>query len=365
VVTVRKVVLSVYRGLLPLAAVIALLFLLVLPGTGLQPLWETGHAAALMLTLQIALIVFLNAAYQDGQADAPYTRWLRRLVELAVIALPVYSALTLHALYLRVQQHGWTSDRVWATLIAVIVALYALGYLFAALRRRAQWLAPMGQVNVAMAVVIVAALIAANSPVLDPKRIASASQVGRLLAGKVAVADFDFMYLRLEVGRHGIKALDKLKALDGHPEAAAIRQAAGDALARSHRWAEVAPGPDQFAKGIRLYPVGKKIDPAFIQFVVTDKGTTCTVDRKCLVLAMDLNKDGTEEYVFLNYPFTVFEHKADGWRQVGRLEPTQGLPRNLGQLMSEGHYKAVPAVWPNLQVGNKVYVMVDTADSRR
>ena len=66
---VRSVVLMLLSWLLLLMTVLAAGFLAALPFTGLDGLWETGSATALVLSAAAALIILINTAYQDGRAD--------------------------------------------------------------------------------------------------------------------------------------------------------------------------------------------------------------------------------------------------------------------------------------------------------
>ena len=72
VLLLRRHLFGVLLWLLPLVAFIASAFLVTLPATGLAPLWKTGHATFLMLWLQVFLLFFFNAAYQDGANPPPY-----------------------------------------------------------------------------------------------------------------------------------------------------------------------------------------------------------------------------------------------------------------------------------------------------
>ncbi|HEX5354487.1 MAG TPA: DUF4153 domain-containing protein, partial [Rhodanobacteraceae bacterium] len=147
----RQIVFAVCRGLLPLLALIALMFLASLPFTGLAPLWATRSAASLLLGLLLLLVVFVNAVWQDGVDLKPYPRALRWLIDAALILSPVYAALALYALALRIGQYGWTDQRFWAVLVAVVLACHAIGYAVAALHRRGAWLGWLPRVNVGLA----------------------------------------------------------------------------------------------------------------------------------------------------------------------------------------------------------------------
>lgn len=225
----RWICLTLFRGLLPLLALIALLFVIGLTFTGLAPLWGTGRATLLMLTLQLLMILFLNAVYQTGDDEAPYPRWLREGVTVAVALLPVYAVLSAYALYLRIGQHGWSVDRFWAMLSALVIGLYACGYSVASFRSRTSWMEWMSPINVGMAEVVILLMILVNTPLLDPKGITLQSQWNRLMRGAVSPEQFDYNYLR-SLGTQGFNAIGRLAFLQDHPQAKIIRERATTVL---------------------------------------------------------------------------------------------------------------------------------------
>ena len=83
----------------------------------------------------------MNAVWQDGVDVKPYPRVLRWLIDAGLALSPIYAALALYALALRIGQYGWTDQRFWAVLVAVVLACHAVGYMAAALRRKSEWLA--------------------------------------------------------------------------------------------------------------------------------------------------------------------------------------------------------------------------------
>lgn len=232
----RRLLFAIFTGLFPLLAAIALLFVATLPFTGLEPLWGTRSAATVLMALVLAMVVFANAVHQDGDEPPPYPRPLRLLASAGLVVLPVFAVLALVALGLRIGQYGWTVDRLWGVLAASVLAVHAFGYAWAALSRSGAWLARLEPVNVTAALLGVALVLLANSPVLDPQRIAANSQVERLLDGKTDPEDFDVDYLRFQSGRAGYQALagivDEPRVRDDAELADRIERA----LARQHRW---------------------------------------------------------------------------------------------------------------------------------
>jgi hypothetical protein len=335
---------------------------------GLAPLWATGKATALMLTLQVFLVIFLNAVFQDGRNAPPYPAWLRAVLRLALILLPVYTLLCAYALYLRVDQHGWSTDRFWAVLLTFITGLHIGGYALAALRRQGGWMQGMVPANIAIAALVVVLAVLVNSPLLDARRLSAHSQVARLLAGRVAAAQFDFDYLRFDLGRDGKTALESLRELHDHPEADKVRAGAVAALAKTRRWGpqiESVTNVAQLRTHLVLYPQGAMFDEAFLRHLLTHEADwqlqLCfAVNRHCPVLAMDMNNDGQVEYLVFsiesgaNHSAAVFSRQP-AWRRVGWLNRlSDGSGESLEQLeqtLARGDVATVPSPWRDLRVG--------------
>ena len=82
----RNVLQAMCRFLLPLTVLILLLFVVCLPFTGLQPLWETRHATPILLAMVFAHVALLNGVVQDGRQAVHYPRALRVLVDASSCA---------------------------------------------------------------------------------------------------------------------------------------------------------------------------------------------------------------------------------------------------------------------------------------
>jgi hypothetical protein len=369
VVTVRRVILAVFKGLLPLLAVITLLFLAALPFMGLQPLWATGNATTLMLTLEILLLFFLNAVFQNGEGEAPYPGWLRGLVRAAIVALPVYTVLCAYALHLRLDQHGWSTERFWAVLLAFVVGLYAFGYAIAALRRSAVWMGGMAPVNIAIAAVVVALSVAVNTPLLDAQRISAASQVARLLDGRVAAAKFDYKYLRFDLGRAGNAALTRLKDIGDRPDAPVIRTSAEQALKQTDRYWVSIPATDtpaEAAAHFTVYPRGQRLSDSFLQYVMGKDPhwqlrDCLDVGQRCLLLVADMNHDKRNDYVVFRIGrydriAGVYTDSDKGWEFAGTFnlwfQKNPVTIEELETLLAKADYALPESPWRNLKIGN-------------
>ncbi len=210
------------RGLLLGALSVLALILLV-------PVWQEGARllTPALLMLAVLLIMLINLVYREG-AD----RRLRSAGFVAVLllaALALAAGFTLPLLRLRhpsVHQ-PWMIEHVYAVAITGIVAVYAVGYLFA-VRRCGLHAKVLGRVNIGGAFVTMAVLLALNTPVFDPARISAGLQVARFHLGRVQPDQSDgwYRYMGQGVGRYGRDELQLLARYSFGPDAGEIAQRA-------------------------------------------------------------------------------------------------------------------------------------------
>ncbi|HYM33283.1 MAG TPA: DUF4153 domain-containing protein, partial [Candidatus Cybelea sp.] len=331
---IRTLKLTLLSWLLPLLTLIAVGFLGVLPFTGLERLWSTRHATALLLTVATLLVLLVNAAYQDGQPERAVPRVFRWAGSLASLALVPLTALAGYAVALRIGQHGWTTDRIIAVAYIGIVAVHALGYAIAVVWPGA-WLKRLEGCNVLGAFVTLAILLALFTPVADPARISVASQVARLEAGTIPPDKFDFAFLRFDGGRYGREALARLKSAAEGPNAAAIRVAADKALRMPNRFGgPVTPPTSQdLAANITVFPAGRSLPEAFLRQNFNASAPQqwfipqCLKDRsqRCEAYLVPLGMDGAESIIIgpadnRGSQTVVFVPDADStWKPAGIL----------------------------------------------
>lgn len=317
---VRTVALTLLAWLLPLMALIAAAFLLTLPFTGLEPLWKTRSATAILLTADAFLILLTNAAYQDGtEKTAVVLKWAARLAGVLLVPITVLAA---YGLSLRIGQYGLSPDRIIAAACVFVAAGYALGYAVAAVRPGA-WMRTLEPTNIAMAFVMIAVLLALFTPLADPRRLSVNDQVARLEKGKVKVAEFDYEFLRFDAGRFGREALDRLKT-SANPEIAKHSKAAaaltGRTYARSREPA--APGRDP---RITFHPKGARPPEGFLTAITTGEryGGCLSSDANCDASLLDVTGDGRPEVLMTSgWDIEVYGPGGDGvWRKLGSFQP--------------------------------------------
>jgi hypothetical protein len=262
--------LMVLSWLLPLMCLLGIGFLLGLCFTGLQPLWDTGHASAILLTAAVTIILLINAVYQDGHAYGASPALLRYSTVVAAATLVPLVVLAAYALMLRAQQYGFSQQRIIAAACIAVPILCAAGYVVAVLRTGVR-LRGLEATNIASAVLAFALIVALATPIADPSRLAVADQLARLKAGRTTLAQFDFNFLRFRAGGFGI---DALRAIAAAPADDPLHVAAVGATAALNR-ALPQPQPvkplqemtaEQRAGRIRVvYPAGAPLPESFLK----------------------------------------------------------------------------------------------------
>lgn len=342
--------------LLPLVLGVAVIFLAALPFTGLDLLWDTGSGTVLLLWLLALTLFFINAVYQDGRGAAPYPLLLHRLVYLAVCATPALSGLACYGLLLRIQQYGWSVERCWAFVIWLVLSLFSLGYVLSIARRRDAWTHGLARVNVAMGIVVLGIALAANTPLLDFRKISLASQQGRVDSGEIELADFDFWYARHYLARPAYLALQTMKAEIGDSDPgllAAIdnpqRRTAGPGpIAADELWRRMVYRPARFDL------------PVEVQRLIEDS-VRFAFEFEAVLIATDLNKDGASEYVLLIVdPDTErlrsarFYHRVEGRWQKGSLGYLRPDKDALTAQLREGEIALRDPEYKDLSVGGVI-----------
>jgi hypothetical protein len=369
----RQVLFAIFTGFLPLAAFIAVLFLLSLPFTGLAPLQRAASTAFTLSSLVAALVLLLNAVVQTGRAS-PYPRPLRWLVDAAMLALPLFAGIALHAVLVRIGEHGWTSDRFWALIAVLMLGAYSLGYAWAVLQPGGAWMTKLPRVNVAVSLALIALGLLANSPLLDPHRIAVASQRARIEAAaaeaRVSEATRNRIeYLRFDSGRRGLEALAALAAAPGHSaDFSATLAEIRERKARHPR--DLGPGEadsaETLARRIRRPDDEPPLPEALLAHLAAEgairAGQCMSTQTPCIARRADVDADGHDEVLLCTAEThwircAVFGEGSRGWDLVGRVDHWQPTPGEVAAVRA-GEFGVRTPRFQDLQFGEGTSVPV-------
>jgi len=243
----RFILLLFSRIAMPIMAVFSLTFLLVLIVNGPGAILDKdlsrdfifGQTSAVILFISFFAMLVFNGVYQNGEG-APPPAWLRIATIIAIASFPIYAGLASYALWTRIGEYGLTPPRIFGAAVSALAFLYSFvcvaGLVTELNWGGKRWMPLVAKLNPIMAGIWVIVLLALATPIANPWAMSAKSQEQVLLSGKVKAADFDFGYLRFELGSHGAKVLDRLAVISAHPEAAAIREGVERARTASNRW---------------------------------------------------------------------------------------------------------------------------------
>ncbi len=371
---VRTLALTLLGWLLPVITAIAFAFLISLMVTGLQPLWETRYAAFLLLAAAAVLVIHINAAYQDGAALPHHV--LRVAGTLASVLLVFIVAIAAYALWLRVNQYGWTVERITTAGCVVVAAMFAVGYLTAAVLP-SPWLKLIERWNVYGTFAFLIVLLALHTPIADPMRISVNDQMARLNAGVTKPDKFDFRYLRWEGGRFGRAALQDLGGSKNPRLAHAAKAALSDSLVGPEPQTIV---PGDLVKLIRVHPSGAKLPDSFLRqnWTGADKGSLqpCLSgqhhsDWACDAFIRDV--DGGAEVILIQTAngqngwlyLSIYRQTNGRWELSGTFAQSNGwLCKGDREALLAGKFEMLVPVQSDLEVQGHRLVLQPGAQER-
>ena len=357
----RTLGLFLLSWLLPMMALIGAAFVLTLPFTGLEPLWSTRRASGILLGASAALILLINAAFQDGRAENRAVAALRYAGVLAAVVVVPLIGLAGYALALRIGQYGLTPDRVGVAVCVVVGASFGVGYVIAAARSGAL-LHGIEGTNVITVLIVVGLLLVLNSPIADPDRISVADQVSRLQSGRISPDEFDFAFLRFGSGRYGTRALEQLATHAQGPQAAVIAERAAKAL-HATTLGQISPAKQQISAQQRannitvIAPAGGTLPDSFLK---QDWGALqrpwrtpqCLVASvRCDAILADIDGDGRPEILLFGEPTgTAAAFKAsasENWEFVGYVG--NAFCSGVRDALRAGQFEIVPPAFKEIE----------------
>ena len=247
------------RILVPVVLLVLIVFVVALPLGGLSDIFGPLSAAGVLMGMVLLVLTLLNAAIDRSDTRAVGDGWLGRATRFLAIGMVVLCGLAVWSVAVRVQQYGWTPQRVVALLAALMLLAYGIAYAAIALRG-ADWKGRLRAANVRLAIASVVVAAVLMTPVLNPYRIATSSQIARYDAGRIDPEALPLWEMAHEWGHAGQAGLLRLETADAQPEGARLHERI--ALARSARSLSTYRAedrrqqlPDRMAKLAELMPV--------------------------------------------------------------------------------------------------------------
>ena len=349
----RGILLTLCRFLLPLGALIALVFTFALPFTGLEPIWDTGYSTPIMVCLVAVNLFLLNGVVQDGEHEIGYPTWLLRMIDLCLLCLPVLVVLAGYSTWLRIEQYGLTPSRLLAMLLVAVMLVHSLAAAWAVVLPQRQWLWRLRVSNPVIALLSVLLLLAIHTPWFSPLQFSAQNQVNRVLSGKSSVETFDADTLRYRLGPPGKQAFEALRAQVEQGQV--LSASARDVLLKRLKDADMGNGVR--APNDRVLEwIGPEVEGSE-QFGEPGIGGQPCWAPGCVLWAVDLNQDGQMEVLQLpkqkwSDPLYFFTRDAQGrWKRAGTYEGGDS-PLEMIEQIREGQVKVVKPSYQALQIGS-------------
>ncbi|WP_312759782.1 DUF4153 domain-containing protein [Pantoea brenneri] len=353
----RQLMTRAVNVLLPLHAVALLLFLACLPFTGLAIIPKAFSATTLLLTMTLLMLAFSAIAGESASDLSRGQRTIARVVLVAQALTPLLAGLAVWALWLRVAEYGWTVERIYAAMIALLAVTGSLLLLWS---QRRGWSQGAGSITAfipQMLTLTASCWFLLHTPIADPWRIVVKNQLARFEQGKATVDIMD-LYLFSDAGRRGKQALQKVS---GHPQwlREPVRQKALLMQLLAERDASNAnPTISDLQRSIPLRAGSEAPPQSWWQSLarnVAPSISVCLVDSdSCLVWMQDLNNDGSPEVLLYsrNQPeIVIYARQGIDWQQIGNVT----LPENMDKTLREAMPKTAIKPWRDLDINGQRY----------
>ncbi len=357
VTAVQKLLTFIATGLLPLVALLALMFILTLPFTGLEAISQRVSAAGLMSTLTLLLLLLMAIVREPQKEALPYPGALRYLIKCSLIVAPIYMLIAGWSLWVRIQQYGWTPERVYGVLVVVVLLVWSFGYLASILRRGRNPLELQGPVILGVSLLALGLLVLLSSPVIDAWRISVNSHMGLYHSGKIK-PDQVSLYMLDHSGKPGRAALEALQK-DVAFNQDSKRRRDLNSLLQGRRDPVKELTATQLVSKVVIAPGSQKPDDAFWAFVKTQgyRITSCAEQNACVLVSQDLNADGHPEqvlYAFGDGESLVFGMQKNKWDLLAVARLPEGFTKDkLLQAVANQQLGSAPRIWRDITIDGK------------
>lgn len=357
VTAVQKLLTFIATGLLPLVALLALMFILTLPFTGLEAISQRVSAAGLMSTLTLLLLLLMAIVREPQKEALPYPGALRYLIKCSLIVAPIYMLIAGWSLWVRIQQYGWTPERLYGVLVVVVLLVWSFGYLASILRRGRNPLELQGPVILGVSLLALGLLVLLSSPVIDAWHISVNSHMGLYHSGKIK-PDQVSLYMLDHSGKPGRAALEALQKDVAFNQDSKRRRDLNSLLQGSRDPVKELTATQLVSKVV-IAPGSEKPDDAFWTFVKAQgyRITSCAEQNACVLVSQDLNADGHPEqvlYAFGDGESLVFGMQKNKWDLLAVARLPEGFNKDkLLQAVANQQLGSAPRIWRDITIDGK------------
>ncbi len=368
---VQRILRSLISVLLPLLLIIAVMFVSVLPFTGVDLIWQKGYGSDTLLGFVGLSLFFFNAVYQDAKTE-PYSYGVSSFLKYSLLVLNVLVLLAAYGVWLRVAQYGLTIERILAIVIVFVIFCYSALYSLTILSRPMYWEIYFGKVNTSMALLVSLIIVLLFTPVLDMARLSVDSQLARLERNEVSLETFDFAYLARS-GTYGLRKLEELKQRPDIAKNEKLLKKVESAIENKYRRyyrPDTIVDPKVLAAKVEVFPSGAVVPQDFWNFASKQsRDAESCLKNRCFLLAVDLNKDGVDEYLLFRGAGNQWVYSSHVYKKGGEhgyisqyISDSLNIKvDDLVVLLTENKVELKEPNYMNLKIGDK---LLNTSSAR-
>lgn len=366
-----QLILRLLRLLLPMITVVVGIFVIALPFRGLSNLFGSLSAGAVMIGMAMTATSLVSAAIDRSSQQGVQRPWMRAFAQVLACLVAVLGGLAITAVWVRVQDYGWTPDRLVAATIACVIFVYGLVYAGSVLLR-GDWAHRLRQGNIALALGVLAILALWLTPVLNPQAISARSQAARLDAGE-ALAKLPLYEMAHDWGRAGMAQISLLKAkleiAENAEGLSLIAKAQEAATSYDYALETTAITDGQRALGldteVLVFPVGSAIPSEVFSgagYQIGDVLNACLPDDKreeknCVLISVPEEDDQVAHFVLISY---IAAEEQSMWTFTAEDAKNSIGPRQFISLsdaakqdLLNGVYALGAPRWSSVQIGGE------------
>ncbi|WP_105169879.1 DUF4153 domain-containing protein [Pseudoalteromonas sp. T1lg23B] len=358
--TANQLIQTLSFALLPLLLLLSSVFLVAIAFVGLTALWNSG-GSNLVFVLTALILVTLNLAFQDSKQTPKMHRVAYLLILAGIAILPVYLAISGYGLWLRVEQYGLSISRLWAIFMWVFLTLYLTCYSISIIANTRNWLDSLATINTRLGLLLIAALLVSQSPILNFKQLSAQNQLARIHAGITPVEDIDVYYFAHELGVAGRDVLKEIDAhfTEQHPQLGARIEAALNNVAKHDTPVE---NSQTLLSALEVHGEIPKasLEPSLVsamQSYANEHSATIANSSQLILLPVELTSDKRSEYLLImkqpSYSeLALFYLEQEQWhsRSMYFHYTNEHSDKELIKALLAGDYEITPAKFNDIRV---------------
>lgn len=360
-IPIRQVIGGMFRVLYPIQALGLFVFLIAAIFGG----WETLIAQEFgvwwtVMSAAAGLSYLLFGTVQANDGTTLFGRIGDRIFRVTLWMAPLFGALAIYTIWLRVSDYGLTPSRVYGIWAALFVLFATIWLAVAAFGRRQSTPVMLRKTFGHIAICLAMMAFVIHMPLMDPISMSARSQSERILA-KLAGQNLqteipdeledDLVYLAGELGKPGENVIADVT--ESHADL--IPTLAG---LRAYRAPEMAERLD--VKDIPVYPPNHGMGGDRLTALLEDqlkydreycRERSAGAENVCAVLLVDLDRDGVKEAVFFNNRdfagVYAIDEASDTWRLLTSLQ-VEGDGKDRRKLIDGLASGAIELIAPRL-----------------